>query len=213
VGASAPATVAVLLAAGASSRWGAQGPKALAPVDGRPVLARVIECARRAGCDAVHLVVGSDAERIRSAPLPPVDRVVENPNWPAGQSSSALAGFRSVGPGAFALLWPVDVPFVAEETVRALRRSGSADGLALWWTPTYEGRGGHPILLSPQGVALAAALPDDLPLKDAPFRRGPGEVRVPVADPGVLDNTNYPRAFDEARRRWERRGGDRWTDE
>src|SRR5580700_9744286 len=91
-----PPAVGLLLCAGASSRWGASGPKALATVDGRPVLELIARNAREAGCEEVCAVVGSESERIRRAGLAGVDRYIENTQWQLGQTSSIRAGLDSL---------------------------------------------------------------------------------------------------------------------
>lgn len=207
----APA-VALLLCGGASARWGDRGPKALASVEGRPVLELVALSARSGGVDRVVAVVGASAERISSTALEGLDDWIVNPAWEQGQTSSILAGLRAVRPGELAVVWPVDTPFVAPSTVaELLELARRGPGLAVWFTPTFEGRGGHPIVLTPEGVALALRWDGTAPFREAPFRQGPGEYRLAVSDPAVRDNTNYPGEFAAAERAWRARGGASWT--
>ena len=85
----------VVLAAGASSRMG--GTKQLLPVEGRPLLQRVVDAACASGLDEVVVVLGADADRIRSAADLGRARVVINERYADGMSTSLRAGFAALG--------------------------------------------------------------------------------------------------------------------
>jgi bifunctional UDP-N-acetylglucosamine pyrophosphorylase/glucosamine-1-phosphate N-acetyltransferase len=57
--------VAILLAAGVSSRMNTQLPKVLHEVTGRPMLAYVLDACRRVGVDRIYAVVGFRAEQVQ----------------------------------------------------------------------------------------------------------------------------------------------------
>jgi UDP-N-acetylglucosamine diphosphorylase/glucosamine-1-phosphate N-acetyltransferase len=59
-------TTAIILAAGKGTRMNSDLPKVLHPVCGRPMLAYVIDACRQAGCDKLILVVGHQAQMVRS---------------------------------------------------------------------------------------------------------------------------------------------------
>ena len=58
--------VAIILAAGVSSRMNTRLPKVLHEVCGRPMLAYVLDACREAGIDKNYIVVGFGAEQIMS---------------------------------------------------------------------------------------------------------------------------------------------------
>ncbi|MGW6229093.1 nucleotidyltransferase family protein, partial [Cellulosimicrobium cellulans] len=91
----APATptVAVLLAAGAGTRLG-RGPKALLPHGGGTLVEHATAVLLAGGCDAVVVVLGAEAERVRSGSRldDPRVRVVDNPGWSSGMASSLRVG-------------------------------------------------------------------------------------------------------------------------
>ena len=62
----------VILAAGQGKRMKSDLPKVLQPLAGRPLLAHVVETARRLGPEAIHIVYGHGGERVRAA-LPAAD--------------------------------------------------------------------------------------------------------------------------------------------
>jgi phosphoenolpyruvate phosphomutase len=97
--ASAPVLSAVVLAAGASDDFGgltARVPKAMLKVQGRPILARLLEDLGRAGCRATTVVRGYRAEAVAAG----ASRLVDNPDFATtGEAYSlALAG-EDLGPG------------------------------------------------------------------------------------------------------------------
>ncbi|HYC07179.1 MAG TPA: NTP transferase domain-containing protein, partial [Candidatus Binatia bacterium] len=83
-------TAAIVLAAGAGSRFG--GGKLLAPLDGRPILDHVLAVGRDAGVARTIVVLGDSAAEIEAAvDLSGVETVV-NPDPVAGLSSSLRIG-------------------------------------------------------------------------------------------------------------------------
>jgi CTP:molybdopterin cytidylyltransferase MocA len=112
-------TAAVILAAGAGSRFG--GGKLQALLDGRPIVAHVVEAARSAGLEPIVVVVPPTGE-LDGLELGEVRRVV-NPNPAEGLSSSVRLGLRSLeldeGVDAAAIL-PGDQPLVRPEVIRVL---------------------------------------------------------------------------------------------
>jgi molybdenum cofactor cytidylyltransferase len=101
----------VLLAAGASSRMGAQ--KLLLPIGGRPLVQHVATRLRSAAIDELVVVLGRDAELVRSA-LCAVDcRFVENPRYRDGLGTSFRCAVETLGANARgALFMLADRPFV-----------------------------------------------------------------------------------------------------
>lgn len=134
---------AVVTAAGFSSRMGS--PKALLDWGGRPLLQHQIEML--SGFGEVVVVLGHEAERIREAIAPaPNTRLVFNPAYTEGRSSSLQMGFRALEGHARGILvigtdQPLD-PRVLDPLIHAL---GPKTSLAV---PVREGRRGHPVLLS-----------------------------------------------------------------
>jgi molybdenum cofactor cytidylyltransferase len=88
--------VIVLLAAGASRRYGA--PKQLAMIHGEPMLRRVARIALGAGAPVV-VVVGAQAERVVAALGGLPVQIVRCEDWSDGMGSSLAAGTRAVQQG------------------------------------------------------------------------------------------------------------------
>jgi CTP:molybdopterin cytidylyltransferase MocA len=88
---------AVILAAGAGSRFHGPTHKLRAELDGRAVLLHALEAAAAAPVDDMLVVVGDDDF---ADLLPTTVTIVENPDWASGQASSlqaAVAHARSAG--------------------------------------------------------------------------------------------------------------------
>ncbi len=82
-----PSLLAVVLAAGAGSRWraaGGDGHKLLADLHGRPVVWHAVHAAKQSGCDVVVVTGAVDV----SAVVPKGVMLLHNPRWAAGQSTS-----------------------------------------------------------------------------------------------------------------------------
>jgi molybdenum cofactor cytidylyltransferase len=79
---------AILLAAGESTRMGRL--KQLLPWDGTPLIAWQVGQLQEAGADDVVVVLGHEAEQIRSA-VPEPARVVINPDYKQGRATSLRA--------------------------------------------------------------------------------------------------------------------------
>jgi molybdenum cofactor cytidylyltransferase len=137
----ATVTLAVLLAAGAGSRFDGSVHKLAAVVDGRTVLERSVQSALDADIGPVVIVAGA----VELAHLAPAGvRVIHNPDWAAGQSTSLLAGVaeaRRIGADAI-VVGLADQPFIEPEAWRRVAASVSPIAVA-----TYGGKRRNPVRL------------------------------------------------------------------
>jgi molybdenum cofactor cytidylyltransferase len=185
--------VVVVLAAGRSSRMGE--PKGLVPFRGRPWLLAQLDAIASAGGRAV-IVLGTDRERYLQA-LPGLAqraRLAFNDDPDRGPFSSlqcGLAAATSAAPAAAVFVLPVDVPAASPAVWRALRQALAGSPTADAVVPELEGRGGHPVLLSPSTAALLQSRPATSRL-DVELAALPQILRAPVKDPFIRLNLNAP---------------------
>src|SRR5690606_37475657 len=89
-----PRVAGVVLAAGAATRIG--GRKQLLTLGGRPILAYVLDAARRAPLDPLLVVLGSAASEIKAQVDLTGTQVVCNPRYREGQSTSVIAAVEAL---------------------------------------------------------------------------------------------------------------------
>jgi molybdenum cofactor cytidylyltransferase len=136
---------AIVLAAGEATRFGRS--KQLEPIEGRPLLQRVIDSLARTRVDEAIVVLGAFAEVIRGAISFGAARVVLNSDYAQGMSTSLHAGLRAIRRETDAALFVLgDQPFVAPSTIDALIAAYENDPSAII-VPTYDGRRGNPVLV------------------------------------------------------------------
>ena len=110
---------AVVLAAGAGSRFG--GGKLLAPLEGRPILQHVIDRLAASGLDDVVVVLGDDAADVERSIDWHGARRIRNPDPSRGLSSSLQHGIEALAPGVdAALIVLADQPRLPPRAIRAL---------------------------------------------------------------------------------------------
>ena len=206
-----PAGPAVLLLTGGASVRAGE-PKALRRFRGVPVLLGMARLAGALGYSPVLAVTGAHSALIASVVgNAPGLGLLAFPGWAQGRTATIQAGLRALEPARTVLLWPVDHPFVQARTLRALVRAGDSDELATLVVPTFAGRGGHPVLLKTDAVREAMTLGAWEPLRALAARLGPQVRRLPVDDPGVVDNLDEPERYEEAIRRMAEEGREPWT--
>ena len=151
----------MLLAAGRGSRFGDAGPKTLARLGARPLVAHAVAAAAGSGLRPLVVVVGCQAPDVAAAAGTDVE-VIENPDWEEGMSTSLRAGLatvvadRSVTAMAVAL---ADQPRIGAEAYRRLA-AAHHEGAELA-VATYGGKRGHPVLIGRAHFAEAMRMTGD----------------------------------------------------
>lgn len=154
--------VAVVLAAGASSRFGSQ--KLLAPLRGRPVLQHVLDALALAGLADVAVVLGTDADTVENAIRWRAERRTVNPRPQDGLSSSLRVGLDAAAedPAADAALIVLgDQPTLRPDVVRAVIDAAVTTEQPLLRARYANDDAPNPVLVKRSGWALAAGLVGD----------------------------------------------------
>jgi len=198
-------TAALILSAGESSRFGGL-PKALLPAGERSAVRRLAEIALATGLDPIVVVVGAHpgpiTHELRGLPV----GIVEAEQWYEGRTASVQAGLEALPSDRDVLFWPVDHPFVSARTVEGLTSLLERDALGVWFIPTYQGHGGHPVVWRSSIRRDVLELRADAPIRSLLPEFGPQVRRVAVDDPGVLANVDTPEAYRAAHDDWLGRG-------
>ena len=134
-------TAAVVLAAGAGTRYGAPDHKLLADFRGRPLVTWAVDAAVEAGLDETIVVVGAVP---LTEVLPDGVVVVDNPAWEAGAAGSLRCAVdRAAADGVEAVVVALgDQPLLEPSAWRAVAASDAPIAVA-----TYDGHRGHPVRL------------------------------------------------------------------
>lgn len=183
--------VAVVLAAGASSRFGSN--KLTADLHGRPVLQHVLDALAEAGVADVAVVLGADAAAVEAGMAWRAERRVVNERPADGLSSSLRVGLDAAVevPGADAVLVALgDQPALRAGVVRAVLAAGASPSAAhaSFIRPRYpDDPAPNPVLVRRSAWALAAGLDGDRGLGPLLANRPDLVVEVPVegANPDI----------------------------
>jgi len=171
---------AILLAAGRSSRMGAFKP--LLPFGNKTVIECCIDYLREGGVEEILVVLGHRAGDIRQQVSGVKFALNPDPDSPMG--ASIAAGVRELPATAgAALIALVDHPAVPPTVVGTLLESWKHGARLV--IPTWEGRGGHPVLVDLSFKPELLTLSESGGLR-ALFDAHRNEViRVPVASPFI----------------------------
>ena len=182
-------TAGLILAGGASRRMGR--PKALLEYQGETFLGR-LQRVLFTNCDPVVVVVGHDAATIRPA-LDPRAVVVVNPDPERGMLSSLQAGLERLSQAEWVLFLPLDYPAIHSDTVARLCESPTATHNIVM--PRYQGRRGHPVLITQTIIQELLALPVDGAARDVIRSHNDEILYLDVNDPAILMDVDTPEDY------------------
>lgn len=177
-----PNVVVVVLAAGASSRFGSQ--KLLAGLHGQPVLQRTLDAVAEAGLDDVVAVLGTEAAEVERAIAWRAERRVTNERPQDGLSSSLRVGLdaASEDPAAEAVLVVLgDQPAIRADVIRAVMDAAQGSATPFVRARYAEDGAPNPVLVRRSAWAMAASLSGDRGLGPLLAARPELVLEVPVA--------------------------------
>lgn len=139
-----PFISALVLAAGPSRRMGT--PKLALPVDGVPMLRRVVEAALQSRCREVVIVLGAHAEVYRPVLAGASVRIVENPEYEHGLATSIRVGVAALAPESRAVvILLADQPRITAAAIDRLIDTYVVEGRRIV-ASAYSGTVGVPVL-------------------------------------------------------------------
>ena len=157
------APAGIVLAAGASRRFG--GIKQLAELRGRPLLSYAVEAMLAVpALEPVIIVLGHAADEIASAiDFGGAATVVVAANWEEGQSASLQRGIIAAGDADAVVVTLGDQPFITPSVISdALDQLPGHDAVRT----TYDGRPGHPVVMSRRVMDTVGGLSGDTGARD-----------------------------------------------
>ncbi|UNK47945.1 bifunctional UDP-N-acetylglucosamine diphosphorylase/glucosamine-1-phosphate N-acetyltransferase GlmU [Lysobacter sp. S4-A87] len=110
----------VILAAGEGKRMKSATAKVLQKIAGRPMLAHVIDTARRLGADGIHVVYGHGGEQVRAAFADQTDLHWTEQEQRLGTGHALQQAMPAVPQDARVLVLYGDVPLIAHDTLQHL---------------------------------------------------------------------------------------------
>jgi molybdenum cofactor cytidylyltransferase len=158
----AMAPAGIVLAAGASRRFG--GVKQLAELRGRPLLSYAVETMLAVpALEPVIVVLGHAADEIASAIDFGSATVVVAAGWEDGQSASLQRGVIAAGDADAVVVTLGDQPFITPQVIAgALDQLPGHDAVRA----TYDGKPGHPVVLSRRVMDAVGGLAGDKGARD-----------------------------------------------
>jgi molybdenum cofactor cytidylyltransferase len=187
---------AIVLAAGESRRMGMPKPLLQFGKAGeKTFLGQIVSVLQQSRVERTTVVLGSQAQRIRTATDLSGADVVLNENYHEGQLSSLIAGLRSLSPEVEAiLLCLVDNPFitvgVADEMASAFMRTRRPIVI-----PVFEGERGHPTLFAREMFGRLLAAPADKGARHAVYSNEDKIFEIPVTEPGIRFRIDTPEDY------------------
>ena len=190
-------TAAVILAAGASRRFGQS--KQLLDWLGTPLVAHTADVALRAGLAPVVVVLGCQAQRVGEAlhneGLRPLQTAM-NWRWKEGLGTSVQVGLSALPPDTEAAIFmQCDQPLVTADLLRALvARFQDTDAPIVH--PTHAGQRRSPALISRCFFSELAAVTGDEGGRAIIARHADAAAAIEVADPDVLADIDTPADYE-----------------
>ncbi len=191
--------VGIILAAGRSSRMGA--PKQLVDWHGRPLVRAVAENALAARLDGLLVVTGGAHAEVEQALSGLALRLVHNPDFAAGQSTSLHAGVAALPPGTAATMILLgDQPFVDAGILDTLIDAWRATNAPIV-APSYRGRRGNPVLFASAVFPELLATSGDQGARELLQRRKADVRLVEFDDDQPLIDIDTPDDYSHAQQR------------
>ena len=189
-----PTVAAIVLAAGEAARFGEC--KQLMKLGDKTLVEHVLDTVNASSVDDVIVVLGAHADDIRRRVKFARERIVMNPQYGDGMSTSIHAGLRALQPSTdAAMIVLADQPFVTPQTLDRIIDEYRAHKSAAV-VPTYHGARGNPVLVDRSLFDEMFALRGDTGFRAVLARQPDAVTRVPVDDVGVVTDIDTREDFD-----------------
>ncbi|MFA9411034.1 MAG: NTP transferase domain-containing protein [Deltaproteobacteria bacterium] len=188
---------ALVLAAGESRRMG-DANKLTIPVDGTPMVARVVDALQQSHAQRVIVITGHEPERIKEALSGRDVELVHNPDYAEGIGSSVRVGVAALGDDVDgALVALADMPWVNAEVINRLIDAFTSASEPSIFIPRFGGQRGNPVLWGAQHFPELLALAGDVGGKALFQRHASAICYVDVESASVNLDVDTPDALQE----------------
>ncbi len=142
---------AIILAAGESQRMGVQN-KLLLQIDSEVLIRKFVKSVSNSLVDAVLVVVGFEAEKIKAVLHDQAVKFVENPSYEEGMTTSIQSGVKaSSNESTGLMICLADMPFAETSDLNLLIQAFNdyrSTESSLIIVPVFQGKRGNPVLFS-----------------------------------------------------------------
>lgn len=186
---------AIVLAAGASLRMGS--PKALLRIGEETFVQHIVGQLHSAGINDVVIVLGADADEIKTSLSWFSGTLVINGDWKHGQLTSVIAGLNAFSHHHLdgVLVCPVDRPLITHTLIKNLLKVFQESGKSIV-VPVFQGRRGHPTVFSSSMFDELRTAPLNVGARHV-VRNRPNDVHeLTTTEGGVLINIDSPKDYE-----------------
>lgn len=190
--------VALVPACGQSRRMGR--PKLVLPIDGQPLLLRVIRALLEGGVHRVLVLCAPESEpgaaQSASIALTSGAEVLVAPQLTPDMRTTVELGLATLQPTPpdLVVLSPADAPGLSSSSVRLLlEASALRPGRII--IPIVQGRRGHPLLLPWPFARQIPELPPNVGVNALLHHHQTEIDEIPLSDPGLLEDLDTPEDY------------------
>ena len=189
---------AVVLAAGQSTRMGSN--KLLADLHGQPLIAATVREIEASGVDTVIVVTGYQAAEVATALATTKPRLVHNPHYAEGLSTSIRCGIAAAQDFDAAFICLGDMPLIRAADLKAMLKAFHVGEGRSIIALSYNGKRGHPILWGRAHFASLMALDGDQGARKFLEANTAQITEIAVTHDGILRDADTPEAMAEMRK-------------
>ncbi|HEX6144428.1 MAG TPA: molybdopterin-binding/glycosyltransferase family 2 protein [Geminicoccaceae bacterium] len=190
----------LVLAAGQSRRMGRDN-KLLADLEGKPMIAHVVDALLASRASPVILVTGHEADRVRAALGERKVEVVHNPAYALGLSTSLRAGLAALPEDAEGVLIALaDMPrLTAAALDRLIAAFNPLEGRGIV-VPTVRGKRGNPVIFATRYAEAMAQVAGDVGARHLLGEHADDVVEIEMDDDAALLDVDTRAALEALRR-------------
>ena len=173
---------AIILAAGLSRRMEGQN-KLLLPFQDQTLIKTVTDKVVSTGFNDIIVITGHEKERIEESLKNCPVKIIWNPEYAQGMSTSIKAGILSSKPGTNGyMIFLADMPFITKKIIKIIIETFYSSSPRAIVVPLYKSRRGNPVLFSKVYQEELLALKGDTGGRSIVENHEDEVIEVPISD-------------------------------